>query len=111
MRISDWSSDVCSSDLIHAILPRRGRGTTRRVVEGHRRLTRRARLNGPHISGKGAVTHYLIGKANRLCPTTMLRMVPLPQGGGSSAHHPKADAATSLQPRPDRKSTRLNSSH
>src|SRR3546814_9208400 len=37
MRISDWSSDVCSSDL-----------------------------------------------------TTMLRMVPLPQGGGSSAHHPKA---------------------
>src|SRR3546814_20379552 len=42
MRISDWSSDVCASDL---------------------------------------VAHYLIGKANRLCPSTMLRMVPLPVPG------------------------------
>src|SRR3546814_17290867 len=82
---------------IHAILPRRGRGTTRRVVEGHRRLTRRARLNGPHISGKGAVTHYLIGKANRLCTTTILRMRPPPQVGCSSAHPP-----TEAAPQPDR---------
>src|SRR3546814_20456448 len=37
---------------------------------------RRARLNGPHISGNGAVAHYRIGKANRLCPPTMPRMVP-----------------------------------
>src|SRR3546814_2242678 len=38
-------------------------------------------MNGPHISGNGDAAHYLIGKANRLCPSTMLRMVPLPVPG------------------------------
>ena len=47
---------------MRSILPCKGRGTTRRVVEGHPRLLRAVRKNA-------------------MCPSTMLRMVPLPVPG------------------------------
>src|SRR3546814_7088558 len=58
MRISDWSSDVCSSDLRHAELHRRigNRGAV--VAAGCRDHTRLRHLAGQQI-GKGAA--YLEG--------------------------------------------------
>jgi hypothetical protein len=47
-------------------LPETGRGTTRRVVEGHVRFFRRLRAGVVNIC---------------TCPSTMLRMVPLPREG------------------------------
>ena len=49
-------------------LPHRGRGTTRRVVEGH-----------------AEVILTLMAEITGLCPSTMLRMVPLPVSGRNFA--------------------------
>src|SRR3546814_15052056 len=62
MRISDWSSDVCSSDLIAAKCPRIGRryrAVAQRVEES--RILARAghELFGPDIAAQQ--THRLIG--------------------------------------------------
>jgi len=49
-------------------LPHQGRGTTRRVVEGH---------------GRSVLTFE--ARTIRWCPSTMLRMVPLPVSGRNFA--------------------------
>src|SRR3546814_2169990 len=46
MRISDWSSDVCSSDLVHL---RRGAGSCRCLARDRRRQSRWPRPAGPRL--------------------------------------------------------------
>src|SRR3546814_3933610 len=98
MRISDWSSDVCSSDLLRKILlpAVRIECGELRVVERLRGseqpqkprtiLTQTGKLCGRHIDPWG--THAAPGIAVRI------------QDKGATIRHLK-----------DRKSTRLNSSH
>src|SRR3546814_11494705 len=61
---------------------------------------RRARLNGPHISGNGAVAHYLIGKADRLGAPTLLPISPPPAPGRGGHAHPPPPTPTHGPPPP-----------
>src|SRR3546814_8346231 len=90
MRISDWSSDVCSSDLL-------GQLDTLLVSDGCR-----FRLRSPRLTGDRAGTGDLFAA---------LLVARLATGSGilSAAMH--AVGATTAIIERDRKSTRLNSSH
>src|SRR3546814_1142115 len=101
MRISDWSSDVCSSDLVARILTESG---------GYDQAFVRRWTNAP----------LLVRQDNGL----LLRAAELGVGPATSfvvfdeiAQQPRAyDPALAVSPRnaaslADRKSTRLNSSH
>src|SRR3546814_4677951 len=91
MRISDWSSDVCSSDLLAA-----GRG---RVPWGHPTGRR----------GAGGVDGALFWRQLLSDAVAAERAADgaFQPGDRGAAHH----AALSAQSPLDRKSTRLNSSH
>src|SRR3546814_1423678 len=100
MRISDWSSDVCSSDLILHLLARElaltdpAAGTTLRVtapLPPHMAATWRG-LRFDEDSGEGTL-QALLAYAEGLSHSPARGQRPLPAKGG------------------DRKSTRLNSSH
>src|SRR3546814_10572598 len=100
MRISDWSSDECSSDLINAVHCAVESGlTTMSCVTGRKE----ARLDRPSMTGGGAALkargYPPIFFENRLPPR------PLRDAALRSA------ALTSAPLSVDRKSTRLNSSH
>src|SRR3546814_5932043 len=105
MRISDWSSDVCSSDL------------------GHQAFRQAARQRRLHEPARIAADHVLIG-----CPAraeVALRADAVGGGAGQAAFRlgnvgarQLADVEAVLsrlelaaEPLLDRKSTRLNSSH
>src|SRR3546814_8064144 len=106
MRISDWSSDVCSSDLADGIVDRRGPEIegpgARKGVDGHqhpRPLLVSVRYGGGHLVArevqprKIARVRFIVEAAIDRVGAGLHRR---PGGGGRPG---------------DRKSTRLNSSH
>src|SRR3546814_6100048 len=104
MRISDWSSDVCSSDLLRQPLTRcLGQSAKRIAVEVDEAFAqveavaeRRKRIGGVerrHVGGKQRVGHAISLKMAR----TGLASAPMMRSGSATSS--------------DRKRTRLNSSH
>src|SRR3546814_9106545 len=118
MRISDWSSDVCSSDLRGPPYPHRGLLVAILADGAHRegafhpgppqdfaRSRRRARKDGPRVAGGWTPVGTILerggeGEGRVLGPLLLLE--------GRAAAGP--GCATAARNR-DRKSTRLNSSH
>src|SRR3546814_5558276 len=92
MRISDWSSDVCSSDLADLAVPARAGEA---VAAAFRTF---GEVDGPPFGGR--LSEQQRGAARRVC------LVPM-------VHLDDLDIIFGAQPRRrlDRKSTRLNSSH
>src|SRR3546814_2853935 len=120
MRISDWSSDVCSSDLRRSIRPL-GRCQQRSSTAGppvsvSNSLAKRGptpeRLvaganSGKRISGrKGKIRPEEPDKTVR-----RLYILGLHEPNRNHREPAQAPALPELAPRQDRKSTRLNSSH
>src|SRR3546814_2550423 len=105
MRISDWSSDVCSSDLEEAD----------RIVQS---LTSR-QPNNNLVVLMDAITQFMSGnyrKAKLAADRVLAVSTNQPQAllvAGYSAYHlgEYEQARSRLLPYLDRKSTRLNSSH
>src|SRR3546814_2267329 len=91
MRISDWSSDVCSSDLAH--LPRGGGG------------------GQLHPCRRTAEPQPVGGEPPDLGPRGQPEGAPLPPPCPRPHPHRAGRVAVPHGPRGDRKSTRLNSSH
>src|SRR3546814_7067473 len=93
MRISDWSSDVCSSDLTMAVLKGKRRSTRQQITVTHEKHIHHHQH--VHLEGgadeTGVQPHARQGKS----PDAVLDRAALP----------------STDPIGDRKSTRLNSSH
>src|SRR3546814_10340498 len=94
MRISDWSSDVCSSDLGDAGL---GLGVARGEGEGARRLLKRYRLPMPRLA------------AGRALAPLVSAMMDVSDGLLIDAW--RMAVASGAAMRIDRQSTRLNSIH
>src|SRR3546814_5426781 len=113
MRISDWSSDVCSSDLVDvrpvvvtgAVLPDA-------VTAIDRAIKLRTAGAVPEIQGQPGGVHQI----------DLVRDRGLDKGRAADGHGPKrkpivgqrasiADNAVEADAEVDRKSTRLNSSH
>src|SRR3546814_5049158 len=128
MRISDWSSDVCSSDLIRAC----------RICEAHLPLGPRPVLQagatariliasqapGVRVHETGIPWNDASGRRLRLWldvddaifyDPTKVAIVPMgfcyPGKAGSGDAPPRPECRATWHPRLDRKSTRLNSSH
>src|SRR3546814_6835728 len=105
MRISDWSSDVCSSDLSLAVLEAQGSVLTNKYAEGY-----------PHRRYYGGcefvdvVEELAIARARQLFDCEFVNVQP-----HSGAQANQCVLLALLQPGDtilgDRKSTRLNSSH
>src|SRR3546814_6182561 len=97
MRISDWISDVCSSDLDSPFDPRRSNRGEETVIDGHE-------------------THWYRGEIAS-APDAQVRETLIELDDGRVAHislraASEAELADALQQdQIDRKSTRLNSSH
>src|SRR3546814_3955818 len=96
MRISDWSSDVCSSDLIlgHGIVQRLDQHRGRRVAENEMAIA--------VAPVQMAASHLRIDHQHRACaaePHRVDRSLDTESGRGAGHVHV------------DRKSPRLNSSH
>src|SRR3546814_5450353 len=103
MRISDWSSDVCSSDL-PARKERHGRRGVEQQAQGRR--PRRIRLPG-HVGRKAG-----FGEAQFLPNLGIAQPADDLEGLAQLDPVLDEDAPTvELLARADRKSTRLNSSH
>src|SRR3546814_3469258 len=106
MRISDWSSDVCSSDLLGAVLHHQDCGVAR---------VDRSRLAGPHLDALpvGARTRQVEPHGGAVADLAVDLHVA---AGllGKAVDHAEAEAgavALALGGEEDRKSTRLNYSH
>src|SRR3546814_4500046 len=107
MRISDWSSDVCSSDL--SAMPWPGPESCARCVAGPaRRTTCRSLWSwndlSPPTSGAAAIEviaagRHRVGERQRLQPGMHNRLIA------------RQNPALGLERHQDRKSTRLNYSH
>src|SRR3546814_2309778 len=103
MRISDWSSDVCSSDLAAEARP-----VPEDIANIVLRLADPGNQASPHPAWSGIVGReremilpecvQLLAQIARAAPQIALDAVPI-------------DAETRGRRRQDRKSTRLNSSH
>src|SRR3546814_4474126 len=111
MRISDWSSDVCSSDLVGGSIPLGGRQANRGNVERAQaeRLAAEAELAVARVERKREIDRLVaqraalvteIGRIDREVLPIAERAVVLVRDGFNRG-------GTAL----DRKSTRLNSSH
>src|SRR3546814_3297086 len=148
MRISDWSADVCSSDLVHALAPlsmavREGEFLAVMGPSGSGKSTLMhmlgcleapsggsLRLDGVEIAaldidGLAAMRNRKIGfvfqSFNLMTRLTALQNVELPliyrgmpwreRQRRAAAELAKVGLADRIDHRPDRKSTRLNSSH
>src|SRR3546814_5424402 len=128
MRISDWSSDVCSSDLPHQAAAAYGSGAPRAGVITAEQLQGKAlsykNLNDTNaafelVAEFAAPTVAIIKHANPCGVTSRdtlaaayaeaLACDPVSAFGGIIAVNRPLDAATAAAV--DRKSTRLNSSH
>src|SRR3546814_8522993 len=130
MRISDWSSDVCSSDLSTSTKPDRGVGQPMeriRLIEDSPTdtavLTQLLERNGHEVLASGSAEDG-IEVCKRELPDLVLMDVVLPGMNGFQATRALSrDGATGNIPvlivstkgmetdKADRKSTRLNSSH
>src|SRR3546814_10767964 len=124
MRISDWSSDVCSSDLL---LKRRNLVIVETKRQQARIVERRAKkrvvpaLAAPLLIAQLRITmaqlvkHHLLARAHHVCAQRFaIQRRPLI----ARRQHQFAELLASRAPSPhvsgqrqDRKSTRLNSSH
>src|SRR3546814_3742873 len=101
MRISDWSSDVCSSDLLWP---------KQRILEVYLNI---AEL-GPGIYGaEAAAQHYFERPASDLSATQAARLAAILPNPLEWRAQPAGDyvARRAGTINTDRKSTRLNSSH
>src|SRR3546814_7149240 len=103
MRISDWSSDVCSSDL--AWLPCRSPYLLRLSVIDDERLRR----NGSHGYAASSPAapgsqRALFDSSPRLKPHRIFKQKQVSSQGATAPRRQETEL-------PDRKSTRLNSSH
>src|SRR3546814_1424472 len=97
MRISDWSSDVCSSDLIITIED----AAELQLQQPH---VVRLETRPPSIEGTGEITmRDLVKNALRMRPDRII----LGEVRGAEAF----DMMQAMNTGQDRKSTRLNSSH
>src|SRR3546814_8472719 len=101
MRISDWSSDVCSSDL--------------QLAEGVEIVAGRDGVED-HVEAAGVRRHLRgIARVDDLVGTQRAGAVALAFGGGEGddmrAHRVRDLDPHMAEPAEDRKSTRLNSSH
>src|SRR3546814_6037810 len=115
MRISDWSSDVCSSDLFSAAFPHLvwqpsdPAAAHRRSIEGYRRAAGGANLRAPLDIDVTASAWPLEGPVDAMVCCNMIHIAPW-----AAAEGLLAGAARYLRPGGglylDRKSTRLNSS-
>src|SRR3546814_3175543 len=101
MRISDWSSDVCSSDLV----PRQpfGEQLALRLLGGG------AAGPGLHCPQQGDAIEGSVGAASG--DQIVDRLVRVDPQQGVDVVHEAVDAAAGALEFGDRKSTRLNSSH
>src|SRR3546814_6242469 len=113
MRISDWSSDVCSSDLKGVgadLLVLAGR---RRVAAGNRHLPLlpvfQAVAGGDGVAGVGE-PEVAAGQDNAALVEAVHRMLAGGSLAGRLDHHVSVDLQH-IDLGGDRKSTRLNSSH
>src|SRR3546814_9399720 len=97
MRISDWSSDVCSSDL------RADRGIARRI------LAREQRRGARDLDDLQRVDHP--DRAARIDADDRLRVVEIGVHPRFGIDDPRLEVAHRGAGEADRKSTRLNSSH
>src|SRR3546814_5250279 len=103
MRISDWSSDVCSSDLGLAL----GAGLGRTAVQAAEDFAQ-VGLGADRAAfavvdpGDGVLADVGGGGGDAIGAAVVVRLVVLAQRGGD---------AVALRRRLDRQSTRLNSSH
>src|SRR3546814_1389345 len=105
MRISDWSSDVCSSDLMADILPSAGGAEVGQLA---------APPEQPLLIEEGADHHLIIVQATRSHPQILAAGNGAAGAGGMAEdvglrHLPRI--AGRIGGQGDRKSTRLNSSH
>src|SRR3546814_6762667 len=102
MRISDWSSDVCSSDLASEVIHKASR-YKRDAMSCTRKFTLMAR-SGPSISFPiRNYGYYIIDKSKEIYWASAIFYL------GQAGRPPKGERSR-LTSR-DRKSTRLNSSH
>src|SRR3546814_9162461 len=104
MRISDWSSDVCSSDLSAAALSANGQATDFANFDfaGGTRYPELATASvGPAFYRPGSTVAYVPISLDRPTPNTVIARVMTEDGPGLV----RGVAGV------DRKSTRLNSSH
>src|SRR3546814_2493949 len=107
MRISDWSSDVCSSDLISAGAQEEIDGITYIVTRP--RNVGRAKLQGIEVSGQNFFD-FLPGALNGIgVMGSFTYAASEVQGDDSLAGEPLQGGSTFNYT--DRKSTRLNSRH
>src|SRR3546814_3744744 len=100
MRISDWSSDVCSSDLV-------GDGLDLLLA-----VARAARDDGAAEATRGTVQHPAAGR--QVVGKAVVHDVAGAKAGGEQRPLQAPETGPGgleLVDRPDRKSTRLNSSH
>src|SRR3546814_6281133 len=112
MRISDWSSDVCSSDLLRQRLQGPGRAavTLQKLAEHHRPDVLRADQAQP-VQPLAIAQRFSFAIAHRL------KIVVGGDGGkgdwwrGAPLVPPLRPSCSASEPGIDRKSTRLNSSH
>src|SRR3546814_2947162 len=104
MRISDWSSDVCSSDLLTALVPMAKLGSEFMP----------AMDEGTLLYMPTALPGLSAGKASQLLQLTdrMIKTVPeVEHVFGKAGRAETATDPAPLEMFEDRKSTRLNSSH
>src|SRR3546814_6779491 len=108
MRISDWSSDVCSSDLFHSAIE----------AQNDLELLGRGHGQDPTSASPGKATRATIRRRSIAAPSLVKSPFGLPQGTrtarrAASARVGRATARTQYRGANylDRKSTRLNPSH
>src|SRR3546814_1970019 len=101
MRISDWSSDVCSSDLNQALHPKEGGEPG---AAGHRLDTvKAARRIEDRVAGRQRDTMLAIGIADGQPPALIIAGIVEAEGAG------QVGTQMLVHGQLDRKSTRLNS--
>src|SRR3546814_9399153 len=116
MRISDWSSDVCSSDLCPVLNAGDGRHEhpTQALLDALTIRRRKGRIEGLTVAICGDVLHSRVARSNILALTALganVRVVApptlMPPAIEAMGVTPFLDMDRGI----DRKSTRLNSSH
>src|SRR3546814_2518338 len=103
MRISDWSSDVCSSDLIAGGLSLHDFSADGKAID--------AVAPQQLIEGVRAVHEFTALAQAGSCHFSTSRDPPSRQADFTPSESPRSSPAPHHTPRSDRKSTRLNSSH
>src|SRR3546814_1658990 len=122
MRISDWSSDVCSSDLVGGSIPLGGRQANRGNVERAQaeRLAAEAELAVARVERKREINRLVaqraalvteIGRIDREVLPSAERAVVLVRDGFNRGGTAFTFLEVAQAQQADRKSTRLNSSH